>query len=182
MLICPSGSLRRFPSSAPEPRQKFGRTPRQGTRRCYRGVSGLLDDERNDAIWLRGLENRLAVRLALARSVELIGETFGDASPGDVSTENLFQVGDVNALLDVRAGFDLMTARAVGSPIEMFKLAGRALHPGGVLMLYVSAAQNFDAAPDAAGAAGLVDASVASYDLRHGKQVMNRAVATWRRK
>jgi hypothetical protein len=26
-----------------------------------RGVSGLLDDERNDAIWLRGLENCLAV-------------------------------------------------------------------------------------------------------------------------
>jgi hypothetical protein len=29
---------------------------------------------------------------------------------------------------------------------------------------------------------GLVDASVATYDLRHGKQEMNRAVATWRRR
>ncbi len=84
--------------------------------------------------------------------------------------------------LDVSIGFDLMTARAVGSPAEMFKLAGRALHPGGVLMLYVSVAQNFDAASDAAHAAGLVDASVAGYDLHHGKQVMNRAVATWRRR
>jgi 16S rRNA (guanine527-N7)-methyltransferase len=59
--------------------------------------------------------------------------------------------------LDVRDGFDLVTARAVGSPAEMFKLAGRALHPGGVLMLYISAAQNFDATRDAARASGLVD-------------------------
>src|SRR6267154_2069985 len=80
--------------------------------------------------------------------------------------------------LDVRSGFDLMTARAVGSPADMFKLAGRALHPGGVLMLYVSAAQNFDATR----AAALVDESVAGYDLRHGREVTNRAVATWVRR
>ncbi len=84
--------------------------------------------------------------------------------------------------VDVRDGFDLMTARAVGSPLAMFKLAGRALHPGGVLMLYVSAAQKFDAEADAARAVGLVDMSIANYDLRHGKQVMNRAVATWTRR
>jgi 16S rRNA (guanine527-N7)-methyltransferase len=84
--------------------------------------------------------------------------------------------------LDVRAGFDLMTARAIGSPAEMFKIAGRALHPGGVLMVYASSAQNFDDDIDAAREAGLVDASVASYDLRHGREVMNRAVATWRRR
>ena len=84
--------------------------------------------------------------------------------------------------LDVRDGFDLMTARAVGSPVDMFKLAGRALHPGGVLMLYVSAAQSFDATRDAASAAGLVDEYVAGYDLRHGREVTNRAVATWVRR
>jgi 16S rRNA (guanine(527)-N(7))-methyltransferase RsmG len=84
--------------------------------------------------------------------------------------------------LDVDIGFDLMTARAVGRPLDMFKLAGRGLHPGGVLMLYASAAQNFDAEADAASAAGLVDASVASYDLRHGREVTNRTVATWRRR
>ena len=84
--------------------------------------------------------------------------------------------------LDLSDGFDLVTARAVGSPVEMFKLAGRALHPGGVLMLYVSASQNFDAYADAAHASGLVDASITGYDLRHGKQVVNRAVATWRRR
>jgi 16S rRNA (guanine527-N7)-methyltransferase len=84
--------------------------------------------------------------------------------------------------LDVSSGFDLITARAVGSPADMFKLAGRALHPGGVLMLYASAIQNFDADAAAAREAGLVDASVAGYDLRHGKEVMNRTVATWRRR
>jgi 16S rRNA (guanine527-N7)-methyltransferase len=84
--------------------------------------------------------------------------------------------------IDLRDGFDLMTARAVGSPVEMFKLAGRALHPGGVLMLYVSAAQKFDDVADAARAAGLGEVSIAGYDLRHGKKIMNRAVATWVRR
>jgi 16S rRNA (guanine(527)-N(7))-methyltransferase RsmG len=81
--------------------------------------------------------------------------------------------------LDLSDGYELITARAVGNPLEMFKLAGRGLHPGGVLMLYVSAAQKFDDVADAARAAGLGEMSVSGYDLRHGKQVMNRAVATW---
>src|SRR5208282_1285668 len=81
--------------------------------------------------------------------------------------------------LDVSDGFDLVTARAVGNPVGIFEIAGRALHPGGVLMLYVSAEQKFDDDAGAAAAAGLVDRSVAGYDLRHGRQVMRRAVATW---
>jgi 16S rRNA (guanine527-N7)-methyltransferase len=84
--------------------------------------------------------------------------------------------------LDLHDGFDLMTARAVGSPLEMFKLARKGLHPGGVLMLYISVAQKFDSVADAAREAGLGEVSVAGYDLRHGKQVMNRAVATWVRR
>jgi len=86
--------------------------------------------------------------------------------------------------LDVSAGFDLVTARAVGNPAGILKIAGRALHPGGVLMLYVSAAQEFDddASAAAAAASGLVDGSVAGYDLRHGRQVTSRAVATWTRR
>jgi 16S rRNA (guanine527-N7)-methyltransferase len=84
--------------------------------------------------------------------------------------------------LDVGDGFDLITARGVGIPLEMIKLAGRGLHPGGVLMLYVSAAQKFDDVVDAARAAGLGEVSISGYDLRHGKQVVNRAVATWVRR
>ena len=86
--------------------------------------------------------------------------------------------------LDVRDRFDLVTARAVGNPAGIFEIAGRALHQGGVLMLYVSADQKFDDAASvvAASAAGLVDGSVAGYDLRHGRNVMRRAVATWTRR
>jgi 16S rRNA (guanine527-N7)-methyltransferase len=86
--------------------------------------------------------------------------------------------------LDVRDGFDLVTARAVGNPRGIFEIAGRALHPGGVLMLYAGAEQKFDDVENAgaAAAAGLVDPSVSGYDLRHGRQVMSRAVATWIRK
>src|SRR5258705_3580634 len=83
--------------------------------------------------------------------------------------------------LDVRSGFDLMTARAVGSPADMLKLAGRALHPGGVLMLYASAIQNFDAEAATAREAGLVDAVLAGYHPRHREEVMDRDLATWRR-
>ena len=83
--------------------------------------------------------------------------------------------------LDVSDGFDLVTARAVGNPVGIFEIAGRALHPGGVLMLYASAEQKFDDNENAgaAAAAGLVNPSVAGYDLRHGRQMKSRAVATW---
>jgi 16S rRNA (guanine527-N7)-methyltransferase len=85
--------------------------------------------------------------------------------------------------LDVADGFDLVTARAVGNPRGIFEIAGRALHPGGVLMLYASAEQKFDDNENAgaAASAGLVDPSVSGYDLRHGRHVMRRAVATWRK-
>jgi 16S rRNA (guanine527-N7)-methyltransferase len=81
--------------------------------------------------------------------------------------------------LDVSDGFDLVTARAVGNHRGIFEIAGRGLHPGGVLMLYASAEQKFDDDAGAAAAAGLVDPSIAGYDLRHGRKMMSRAVATW---
>ncbi len=83
--------------------------------------------------------------------------------------------------LDLRDGFDLVTARAVGNPAAIFEIAGRALHPGGVLMLYASAEQKFDDDAGVAAAAGLIDPSIAGYDLRHGRHLMRRAVATWSR-
>ena len=84
--------------------------------------------------------------------------------------------------LDVSDGFDLVTARAVGNPAGIFEIAGRALHPGGVLMLYASAEQKFDDDGAAVAVAGLVNPSVAGYDLRHGRQMVSRAVATWSRR
>ena len=84
--------------------------------------------------------------------------------------------------LDVRDGFDLVTARAVGNLAGLFQIAGRALRPGGVLMIYISADQKFDEEAGAAAASGLVDGAVSGYDLRHGRQMMRRAVATWTRR
>jgi 16S rRNA (guanine527-N7)-methyltransferase len=84
--------------------------------------------------------------------------------------------------LDLRDGFDLITSRAVGNPEALFEIAGRGLHREGVLMLYVSADQKFDIDAPAAAAAGLVDGAISGYDLRHGKQLMRRAVATWTRR
>jgi 16S rRNA (guanine527-N7)-methyltransferase len=86
--------------------------------------------------------------------------------------------------LDLHEQFDLITSRAVGNPAALIEIAGRGLHrEGGVLMLYASADQKFDDAANAkAAAAGLIDGSVAGYDLRHGKQAMRRAVASWTRR
>ncbi len=87
-------------------------------------------------------------------------------------------------LPDVRDGFDVVTSRAVGDVPAIFQIAGRGLRLEGVLMLYVSADQKLDdpASIAAASAAGLVDRQVAGYDLRHGRQEMRRAVATWTRR
>ena len=83
--------------------------------------------------------------------------------------------------LDVGDGFDLVTARAVGNNPGIFEIAGRALHPGGVLMLYASAEQKFDDDADAALAAGLFGPTLAEYDLHHGGHIVRRAAATWTR-
>jgi 16S rRNA (guanine527-N7)-methyltransferase len=86
--------------------------------------------------------------------------------------------------LELHEEYDLITSRAVGNPGGLFEIAGRGLHrEGGVMMLYVSADQKFDEEAKAkAAAAGLYDEAVSGYDLRHGKQVMRRAVATWTRR
>ena len=83
---------------------------------------------------------------------------------------------------DVRDGFEVITSRAVGVTPEIFKIAGQGLHLGGILMLYVSADQKFDEALEAAArSAGFSDGVLGVYDLRHGRAVFNRAVATWKR-
>ena len=86
--------------------------------------------------------------------------------------------------LDVRDSFDLVTSRAVfANPSALFEIAGRALRREGVLMLYVSADQKFDDAAHAkAASVGLVEGTISGYDLRHGKQMMRRAIATWIRR
>ncbi len=85
--------------------------------------------------------------------------------------------------LDVRDGFDVVTSRAVGNPAMLFEIAGRALRLEGVLMLYVSADQEFGPVMEAAAnKAGLFDGIGSVYDLRHGRDVFHRTVATWIRR
>ena len=86
--------------------------------------------------------------------------------------------------LDARDSFDLVTSRAVfANPAALFEIAGRALRREGVLMLYVSADQKFEDADNAkAAAVGLVEGAISGYDLRHGKQMMRRAIASWTRR
>ncbi|MDO8433202.1 MAG: 16S rRNA (guanine(527)-N(7))-methyltransferase RsmG [Candidatus Binatus sp.] len=76
-------------------------------------------------------------------------------------------------------GFDLVTARAVGRPGELFAVAARLLHPGGLLMLYAGGSTRFDRAE--AVAAGLVENTVLDYDLRHGKSESRRVAVVWTR-
>ena len=85
--------------------------------------------------------------------------------------------------LDVRDGYDVVTSRAVGNPSMLFEIAGRALRLEGVLMLYVSADQEFGPVMEAAAnKAGLFDGIGSVYDLRHGRDVFHRTVATWIRR
>jgi 16S rRNA (guanine527-N7)-methyltransferase len=85
--------------------------------------------------------------------------------------------------LDVRGGYDVVTSRAVGNPAALFEISGRALRVEGVLMLYVTADQKFDLVTEtAANKAGLFDGIRSVYDLRHGRDVFNRAAATWVRR
>jgi len=85
--------------------------------------------------------------------------------------------------LDVRDGYDVVTSRAVGSPVALFEIAGRALRVEGVLMLYVTADQKFDDdALAAASRAGLFDGIRSFYDLGHDRVAFHRAAATWTRR
>jgi 16S rRNA G527 N7-methylase RsmG len=83
-------------------------------------------------------------------------------------------------MIEAINSFDLVTVRAVGNPAQLFKIASRLLHPGGLLMLYTTASTRFDQAE--AESAGLVESTVLEYDLRHGKGESNRAAVLWTRK
>ena len=86
--------------------------------------------------------------------------------------------------LDLHEQFDPITSRAVGNPAALIEIASRGLRrEGGVLMLYVGAEQKFDGATTAkAAAAGLSDGAISGYDLRHGRDRVQHAIATWVRR
>jgi 16S rRNA (guanine527-N7)-methyltransferase len=89
---------------------------------------------------------------------------------------------------EIDGGFDLVTARAVGHERELFHDAALALHPGGIFMLYASAAQKhaLSAAEGhdtrAAEAAGFEPGPIIPYEVHHGRENVPRAAIFWIRR
>jgi 16S rRNA (guanine527-N7)-methyltransferase len=75
------------------------------------------------------------------------------------------------------AVFDTVTARAFGPPESFLHLAGVALKPGGLAILYASPEQDLDQA--AVGAAGLGDNARIDYSLPRGDEPVAHVLAIW---
>ena len=82
--------------------------------------------------------------------------------------------------------FDLVTARAFGTSVELYKIAAAALRPGGLLLLYASSGQNlsegdpgqpFDV-PQAC-AAHFTEPATWTYRLPHRESIAARTAALW---
>jgi hypothetical protein len=70
-------------------------------RRRVRRRFGLLDNESDGTRWMRGLENTIAVPLALAIAVQAVSETFRDYAPGDAAARRFLQLDRVLAAFDI---------------------------------------------------------------------------------
>ncbi len=87
--------------------------------------------------------------------------------------------------------YRLVTARALGTSMELYEIAAAALRPGGILLLYASADQLLDAGtgetPGApvddsrVHATGFAERAAWSYPLRHGERVVTRTALLWRK-
>jgi len=91
----------------------------------------------------------------------------------------------------IASGFDLVTARAFGTSIELYEIAAAALRPGGLLLLYASADQ-MSVASSARVRVESVDRSRAhamrfaepvtwTYRLPHGERIATRTAVLWRK-
>ncbi len=78
----------------------------------------------------------------------------------------------------IGGAFDLVTARAFGTPIELYEIASTALRPGGLLLLYASA----DQVLDASSGQDLAESVAWTYRLPHGGRVAIRTAIVWRKK
>ena len=130
----------------------------------------------------------LVIAAAINASVTLVEArrkraTFLSEAAIEMGLQNVRVVCERAESFDVREGYDVVTSRAVGNPAALFEIAGRALRVEGVLMLYVTADQQFDQITEAAAnEAGLFDGIRSVYDLRHDRDVFHRAAATWVRR
>ena len=77
----------------------------------------------------------------------------------------------------IASGFDLVTARAFGTSVELYQIAAAALRPRGILLLYASADQVLDATSGQV----LTEGAAWTYRLPHGERVTTRTAILWRR-
>jgi len=87
----------------------------------------------------------------------------------------------------IASGFDLVTARAFGTSVELYEIAAAALRPAGILLLYASAEQVADSGSADALAEGseraakqnFADRITWTYRLPHGELVAARTAVLW---
>jgi 16S rRNA (guanine(527)-N(7))-methyltransferase RsmG len=89
----------------------------------------------------------------------------------------------------IASGFDLVTARAFGTSVELYEIAAAALRPAGILLLYASADQVLDGGSanalaegsEAAAKQHFADRITWTYRLPHGELVAARTAVLWRK-
>ena len=77
----------------------------------------------------------------------------------------------------IASGFDLVTARAFGTSVELYEIAAAALRPAGILLMYASADQVLDGGSTDALAEGFESSGEAAFAERDG---MDLSFAAWR--
>ena len=80
---------------------------------------------------------------------------------------------------DFLSDFDTVTARAFGPPPEFYRIAARALRPGGCAILYANPEQPL--VPEKAADAGLAVCRRIPYELARRGSVTRRILAIWRK-
>jgi 16S rRNA (guanine527-N7)-methyltransferase len=78
----------------------------------------------------------------------------------------------------IDGGFDLLTARAFGTTLELYEIAASALRPGGMLLLYASS----DQVVGAISGSDFTERVAWTYRIPHGERVVSRTAILWRKK
>jgi 16S rRNA (guanine527-N7)-methyltransferase len=105
--------------------------------------------------------------------------SFLTVTASEVGLHNVtVEAAHVNAW-QVEPAFDVVTARAVGDPAMVYRLAAAALKPGGFAILYANPSQRLQL--EKAGASGLGEYQRLAYEVERGDSIVNRILAVWRR-
>jgi len=82
----------------------------------------------------------------------------------------------------VQGLYDLVTARAFGTSPELYEIAGAALRPGGIFLLYATGDQSAGQADDSyAHATHFAPPASWTYEVPHGDRIATRMAVLWRK-